>query len=139
MTDPQIRRRPPLLLLARLAFLGGAALAAGAASAGDLQAQARGRRVAEAYCGQCHTLGPGPSPLADAPPFTMLHRRYPDGGGLEDLLGEGMIAPATPPEEGQPRMHPRMPQAHLDEDQVADLIAFLKAAQTDPAPPFQRP
>lgn len=36
-------------------------------------------------------------------------------------------------------MHPRMPQAHLNEDQVADLIAFLKAAQTAPAPRFQRP
>jgi mono/diheme cytochrome c family protein len=95
----------------------------------DSDAEAQGRRIAAAYCGQCHALGSGPSPLADAPPFATLHRRYPDGGGLEDLLGEGMIAPAVPPEEGQPRMHPRMPQAKLDEDQVADLIAFLKAAQ----------
>jgi hypothetical protein len=52
-----------------------------------------------------------------------------------------MIAPATPPEEGQPRMHPRMPQARLDDDELADLIVFLKAAQTpgDPSPQPRRP
>jgi mono/diheme cytochrome c family protein len=106
-----------------------AAVAVEPAAARETQAQQQGRRIAEARCGQCHALGYGPSPLADAPPFATLHRRYPDGGGLKDLLGEGMIAPATPPEEGQPRMHPRMPQARLDDDEIAALIAFLSSAQ----------
>jgi mono/diheme cytochrome c family protein len=126
MTDRDTRRMTPRLAL--LALLG-AALAAEPAMAGETQKQEQGRRIAEARCGQCHALGYGPSPLKDAPPFATLHRRYPDGGGLKDLLGEGMIAPATPPEEGQPRMHPRMPQARLDDDELSALIAFLSAAQ----------
>ena len=129
--------KPRLVLLALL----GAALAAGHAGARETSAQAQGRRIAEARCGQCHALGDGPSPLADAPPFATLHRRYPEGGGLRDLLSEGMIAPATPPEEGQPRMHPRMPQANLDDDEVAELIAFLRAVQApdDQLPQPRRP
>jgi len=112
-----------------------AALATAPASA-QSQAQQQGRRIAKTYCGQCHGLGEGPSPLAAAPPFARLYRRYPEGGGLEDLLGEGMIAPATPQEEGQPRMHPRMPQAHLDEDEVAALVGYLKSVQgPDPRQP----
>lgn len=124
-----IQIRPTPILLALLA----AGLAAAPVFARDLDAERQGRRIAETYCGQCHALGAGPSPLADAPPFATLHRRYPEGGGLGDLLGEGMIAPAVPQEEGQPRMHPRMPQAHLDEDEVADLVVFLRAVQTDDA------
>jgi mono/diheme cytochrome c family protein len=130
MTDPDIRRARPWVVLFALLT---AATATGPAFARDSDAQAQGRRIAKTYCGQCHALGAGPSPLADAPPFATLHRRYPEGGGLKDLLGEGMIAPATPPEEGQPRMHPRMPQAHLDDDQIADLVAFLKAVQSPAA------
>lgn len=91
--------------------------------------QQRGRRLAQTYCGQCHALGGGPSPMPDAPPFAQLHRRYPPGGGLGDLLGEGMIAPAVPQEEGVSTRHPRMPQVRLDEDQVSDLVVFLQSAQ----------
>jgi mono/diheme cytochrome c family protein len=123
------RMKPGLALLALLSV----ALAAGPAGALDTKVEAQGRRIAEARCGQCHALGAGPSPLKDAPPFATLHRRYPEGGGLRDLLGEGMIAPATPPEEGQPRMHPRMPQARLDDDEVAALVAFLESVQRSDA------
>jgi mono/diheme cytochrome c family protein len=107
----------------------GVGLGAGVAQGPPNAAQERGRRLAQAYCGQCHALGEGPSPARDAPPFPQLHRRYPPGGGLADLLGEGMIAPAVPQEEGAPKRHPRMPQVRLDEDQVSDLAAFLRAAQ----------
>jgi mono/diheme cytochrome c family protein len=124
--EREYRRMKPCLVLFALL---GAALAAAPAGARETNAEAQGRRIAEARCGQCHALGAGPSPLKDAPPFATLHRRYPEGGGLRDLLGEGMIAPATPPEEGQPRMHPRMPQARLDDDEVAALVAFLKSVQ----------
>src|SRR5579871_5114419 len=101
MTDPDVRRgalHPALLTLAV------AAAAAATAFARDTDAGLHGRRIAQTYCAQCHALGAGPSPLTDAPPFATLHLRYPEGGGLQDLLGEGMIAPAMPPEEGQPRM-----------------------------------
>ncbi|MGZ3313094.1 MAG: c-type cytochrome [Caulobacteraceae bacterium] len=128
MTDIAVRTPNWRTVLVALA---GAAMAVVAVAPAWAQTHGveQGRRIAKTYCGQCHSLGGGPSPLAGAPPFAKLHRRYPKGGGLGDLLGEGMIAPATPQEEGQPRMHPRMPQAHLDEDQVADLVAFLKAVQ----------
>lgn len=104
-------------------------MAAGPSRAQTAPPQEQGRRLAGTYCGECHALGDGPSPMPDAPPFAQLHRRYPPGGGLADLLGEGMIAPAIPQEEGAPRRHPRMPQVELDEAQVSDLIAFLTAAQ----------
>ena len=134
MIDPALRRKTLSRALLALVLAAGAATAFAQATDAELH----GRRIAEAHCGQCHALGGGSSPLADAPPFAALHRRYPEGGGLRDLLGEGMIAPATAPEEGQPRMHPRMPQAHLDDDEVADLTAFLRFVQRPsdgPRPP----
>jgi len=115
--------------LAVLAILG-AAMGAGLSHAQTSLPQEQGRRLARIYCGQCHALDTGPSPMPDAPPFAQLHRRYPPGGGLGDLLGEGMIAPAVPQEEGVPTRHPRMPQVRLDEAQVSDLVAFLQSAQT---------
>lgn len=105
-------------------------LAASAAAAQDRGDPRRGALLATSYCGECHALGAGKSPLADAPPFATLHRRYPPGGGLETLLSEGMIAPATPLDEGGRPFHPRMPQVKLDDGQVADLVAFLRSAQT---------
>src|SRR4051795_9771949 len=98
MIDPGLRRKT--LSRALLALATAAAAATASAQAND--AELHGRRIAETHCGQCHALGSGPSPLADAPPCATLHRRYPEGGDLRDLLGEGMIAPATTPEEGQP-------------------------------------
>ncbi|KAI6244285.1 Alcohol dehydrogenase GroES domain protein [Aphelenchoides fujianensis] len=68
------------------------------------------------------------SPLPDAPPFARLHERY-RAGGLDALLDEGMLAPADPPEEGSPRSHPRMPMAKFDDDQRADLKAYLKSLE----------
>jgi mono/diheme cytochrome c family protein len=125
--------RPPSRRFALIALACTAAAATTTPAWAQSQIQEQGRRVAKSYCGQCHGLGEGPSPLPAAPPFAKLYRRYPVGGGLEDLLGEGMIAPAIPQEEGEPRLHPRMPQARLDEDQVAALVAFLKAVQ-EPGP-----
>lgn len=134
MISGMIDRKPPSTPLFALASV--AILATAPAFAQKAGAQQQGRRIAEANCAQCHGLGAGPSPLNDAPPFGKLYRRYPEGGGLEDLLGKGMIAPATPQEEGQPKMHPRMPQVRLDEDQIGDLIAFLKSVQgPDPRRP----
>lgn len=85
-----------------------------------------GERLAARHCGGCHAIGSGPSPLADAPPFANLHRRYFEGG-LDTILAEGMLAPREPPEEGSPRTHPRMPMARLDDDEVADLKAYLES------------
>jgi mono/diheme cytochrome c family protein len=108
-------------------------LTASAAAAQDRGDARRGAQLAAANCGECHALDAGKSPLADAPPFATLHRRYPPGAGLGALLSEGMIAPVTPLDEGGRPFHPRMPQVKLDDGQVADLIAFLRSVQTPAA------
>lgn len=84
-----------------------------------------GRRLADEYCGMCHAVGGGGSPLPNAPSFRELWRRYPPGG-LDRILTEGMLAPPMPLEEGTPRRHPAMPIVNLGADQVAELKAFLR-------------
>ncbi|WP_232793140.1 c-type cytochrome [Caulobacter hibisci] len=87
-----------------------------------------GRRLAERHCGGCHAVDKGPSPLADAPRFRDLHKRY-RAGGLAELLEEGMLQPSRMPEEGSPRRHPRMPMAVLGDDEIAQLAAYLKSLE----------
>jgi mono/diheme cytochrome c family protein len=83
-----------------------------------------GQRIAQRSCGGCHAVAAGSSPLADAPSFRTLYRRYPVGG-LDQILTEGMLRPRQMPEEGSPPRHPRMPMANLDDDEVAQLKAYL--------------
>ena len=85
-----------------------------------------GQRIAERNCGGCHAVASGASRLADAPPFRTLHDRYRPGG-LDHILQEGMLRPSRMPEEGSPRTHPRMPMADLDDDEVAQLKAYLRS------------
>jgi cytochrome c553 len=87
-----------------------------------------GERIAQRACGGCHAVRGTKSPLPDAPPFTRLHARY-HKGGLDALLDKGMLAPADPPEEGPLRTHPRMPMAKFDDDQRADLKAYLRSVE----------
>lgn len=88
----------------------------------------QGQRVAQRACGGCHAVAEGASPLADAPPFRNLHRRYP-AGGLPQLLAEGMLPADRPQEEGSRPGHPRMPEAQLDLDEVAALTAYLRSLE----------
>ena len=108
----------------------GLALAASPAFAqAESQASAaNGERLAQRACGGCHAVRGTQSPLPDAPPFVQLHARY-RSGGLDALLDEGMLAPPLPPEEGSPRTHPRMPMATFDDDQRADLKAYLRSLE----------
>lgn len=87
-----------------------------------------GQRIAQSSCGGCHAVADGPSPLADAPPFRTLHRRYP-AGGLAQLLEEGMLPADRPLEEGSQPTHPRMPTAALGSDEVAALTAYLRSLE----------
>jgi cytochrome c len=78
----------------------------------------RGLTFLRVHCAQCHAIDRvSESPLAIAPPFRILHRKYPIET-LERPLSEGIIAG-----------HPTMPQFRLDPDQVADVIAYLKTLQ----------
>ena len=87
-----------------------------------------GQRIAQSNCGGCHAVADGASPMADAPPFRTLHRRYP-AGGLAQLLEEGMLPPDRPLEEGSQQTHPRMPTAALGSDEVAALTAYLRSLE----------
>jgi mono/diheme cytochrome c family protein len=78
----------------------------------------RGIVLLRADCGGCHAIGKfDDSPLKIAPPFRVLHLRYP----VEDLqepLAEGIITG-----------HPTMPEFRLDPGQVNDVIAYLKSLE----------
>jgi cytochrome c len=101
----------PLLILAALA----AALGGAAAQGGDPKI---GLGIAERNCAACHALGPsGASPVAEAPPFRELHRRYP----VEDLaesLAEGIVTG-----------HPAMPEFQLDPHDIDHFIAYLRSLE----------
>jgi len=96
-----------------------------AASTANAQASAvNGQKLAQRHCGACHAVSDLKSPLPGAPAFAKLYLRYPQGR-LDQVLSEGMLSPASPPEEGSPQTHPRMPQVKFDDDQRADLKAYL--------------
>ena len=78
----------------------------------------RGRAFAQANCARCHAVGPaGDSPLPKAPPFCMIHQRYPVENLVEALA------------EGIRTAHPAMPEFELDQRQIDDLIAYLKSLE----------
>lgn len=116
--------RPIRLLVAAALLSGGLFVTATAASA---QASAvNGKKLAQRHCGGCHAVSSLKSPLPGAPAFAKLYLRYPPGR-LDQVLSEGMLSPQTPPEEGSPQTHPRMPQVKFDDDQRADLSAYLRS------------
>ncbi|HVL74118.1 MAG TPA: c-type cytochrome [Beijerinckiaceae bacterium] len=104
-----MRGLPILAVAAALAAVGPAA------AQGDPKA---GLRIAEQNCAACHALGPtGASPIAEAPPFRDLHRRY----AVEDLaeaLAEGIVTG-----------HPAMPEFQLDPLEIDHFMAYLKSLE----------
>ena len=79
---------------------------------------ARGAALVRTRCVACHAVGPtGDSPLAMAPPFRELSRRYPISS-LQESFAEGLVT-----------AHPEMPEFTFEPDQVRDLIAYLESLQ----------
>jgi mono/diheme cytochrome c family protein len=79
---------------------------------------AKGRELAEVNCSPCHQVAAeGESPLAAAPPFRELGRRYPVTD-LEEALVEGITT-----------AHPRMPEFAFEPADAAALIAYLQSIQ----------
>ena len=74
--------------------------------------------IAKTYCARCHSIDKvTPSPLAIAPPFRTLHKKYPVEN-LEEALAEGISTG-----------HPTMPEFRFDPGQVSDFISFLKSLE----------
>ena len=94
-----------------------ALFASGQVAAQDLAVE-RGRAFADVNCARCHAIGrAGDSPLVKAPPLRELHLRYPIEH-LAEALGEGIRT-----------AHRTMPEFELNQRQIEDLIAYLKALQ----------
>ena len=99
------------------AALATALLTSTAVQAQDAAVQ-RGHAFAQANCARCHAIGPaGDSPLPKAPPFRELHQRYP-----VESLAEAFA-------EGIRTAHRAMPEFELNQQQIGDLIAYLKSLE----------
>ena len=78
----------------------------------------RGLTFVRANCARCHAIDKvSLSPLAIAPPFRDLHKRYPIDS-LQEAFAEGI-------QTG----HQNMPVFRLDPDQIGDVIAYLKTLE----------
>lgn len=81
-------------------------------------AEQRGRTFVLTNCSRCHAVDKvSPSPLAIAPPFRDLHKRYPIEQ-LQESLAEGIVTG-----------HPSMPQFRLEPDQINDVLSYLKSLE----------
>lgn len=106
-------------ILTHAAALLVAAVASGTASAESASpAEQRGLNFVRANCARCHAIDRmSPSPLALAPPFRELHKRYPVES-LQEAFAEGI-------QTG----HQNMPEFRLEPDQIGNVIAFLKTLE----------
>ncbi len=94
------------------------AMAAGCARAdGSRQA---GAELAERHCAQCHAVASGPSPVADAPAFSGLARKWPIEY-LAEALAEGIVT--------SHRHDVEMPEFVFSPDEIDDLLAYLESVQ----------
>lgn len=81
-------------------------------------AEQRGKTFALTNCARCHSVDRvTQSPLKIAPPFRILHKRYP-----VETLAEALA-------EGITTGHPTMPEFQLDPDQINDLLSYLKSLE----------
>src|SRR5881275_1245199 len=81
-------------------------------------AEQRGKTFALNNCARCHSIDKvTESPLKIAPPFRVLHNKYPVEQ-LEEALAEGIVTG-----------HQNMPEFRLEKDQIADFIVYLKTLQ----------
>jgi mono/diheme cytochrome c family protein len=85
----------------------------------DAASVARGLRLAQRNCAQCHAIASrGESPNRSAPAFRELHRRYP-ADSLEEAFAAGLLT-----------RHPAMPQLRLLPGEMADLTAYVKSVRS---------
>ena len=77
-----------------------------------------GRLLAESRCAHCHAVGRrGPSPVAAAPAFRRLGRKWPVEN-LAEALAEGIVVG-----------HPAMPAFAFSPAEIDDFLGWLGAIQ----------
>jgi mono/diheme cytochrome c family protein len=85
-------------------------------AAAQQRAAERGRAIAQAKCSGCHAIGPkGRSPMAEAPPFREIPKRYPVEH-LAEALAEGIVVG-----------HPAMPQFTFAPPDIDALLSYLRS------------
>jgi len=100
-------------VFAALALISAPALAGGDRIAGQ--------ELAERLCGRCHAVaGSGPSPVADAPAFSGLARKWPIDH-IAESLAEGIVTRHSD--------DVRMPEFVLSPEQIDDLLEYLESVQ----------
>ena len=100
-----------------VALVWAASVASQPARALEPRAQ-RGLVFARQHCARCHAiLRTGASPMAEAPAFRTLHRRY-RVDDLAEAFAEGFVTG-----------HPSMPEWELDPAEINDLLAYLKSLE----------
>ena len=108
-------RLPRSLVLALAAVIASGGMVAFAPAA-DSRA---GERFAQENCSRCHAIGrAGGSPLANAPPFRTIARKY-KLQDLEEGLAKGIVTG-----------HNIMPEFTLTPSQIDDLLAYLRRLKT---------
>lgn len=81
----------------------------------------RGRALLSEKCAQCHAIGAeGESPLAAAPHFRDLHKRYPIEG-LAEALAEGIATG-----------HSAMPQFAFEPAEIDAILSYLNSLAPPP-------
>jgi cytochrome c len=102
----------------KMALLLALPLALAGSSSADAQSEQRGLNFVRANCARCHSVDKvTSSPLAIAPPFRDLHKRYPIES-LQEAFAEGIRTG-----------HPSMPEFRLEPDQIGDVIAYFKTLE----------
>jgi mono/diheme cytochrome c family protein len=79
----------------------------------------QGFQLLRKNCARCHAIGPeGESPLAKAPPFRDVAKRY-EPSRLEEALAEGIVTG-----------HNEMPQFEFTPEEVAAIEAYLESLRS---------
>ena len=79
-----------------------------------------GAEMADRLCARCHAVASGQSPVADAPAFSGLARKWPIEY-LAEALAEGIVT--------SHRHEVEMPEFVFTPEEIDDLLAYLDSIQ----------
>jgi len=117
VSPPQASCRTVALTVVAL-FLSGSVATSASAQTSPSPVVARGLAIVQENCSRCHAVGSADaSPLAKAPPFRELHKKY-NVEGLAEALAEGIVTG-----------HGEMPAFAFDPPDIDAIIQYLKSLE----------